>query len=131
MDMENINWKLPLRCIFFTRASCSHTKGTIRVALFNKEEEFLKTPLQRKVVKVSGKEVKVVFEYLPFGDYAVSAIHDENENGELDSNVIGIPKEGFAFSNNAMGMFGPPSFGKAKVKIQDKLLQQSISLKYM
>lgn len=107
------------------------TKGTIRVGLFNNEEQFLKTPLKGKVVKVSGTEVKVTFEDLPSGDYAVSVIHDENENGELDSNAIGMPKEGFAFGNNAMGTFGPPSFNKAKVKVGDSPVQQIISLKYL
>ena len=107
------------------------TKGTIRVGLFNNEEQFLKTPLKGKVVKVSGTEVKVTFEDLPFGDYAVSVIHDENENGELDSNAIGMPKEGFAFGNNAMGTFGPPSFNKAKVKVGDSPVQQTVSLKYL
>ena len=107
------------------------TKGTIRVGLFDKEEQFLKTPLKGIVVKISGTEVKVTFEDLPAGDYAVSVIHDENENGELDSNAFGMPKEGFAFGNNAMGSFGPPSFDKAKVKVGDTPVQQTISLKYL
>jgi uncharacterized protein (DUF2141 family) len=106
-------------------------KGTIRVGLFDKETEFLKTPLKGIVVKVSGTEVKVTFEDLPAGEYAVSIIHDENENGDLDSNAFGIPKEGFAFGNNAMGTFGPPSFDKAKIKLEGKPVQQVITLKYM
>lgn len=107
------------------------TKGTIRIGLFDKEDEFLKNAIKGKVVNANGSEVKVIFDDLPSGDYAVSVIHDENGNEKLDSNGIGIPKEGFAFSNNAMGAFGPPSFEKAKVKIGDRLVQQVITLKYM
>jgi uncharacterized protein (DUF2141 family) len=106
-------------------------KGSIRVGLFSNEKDFLKHTIEGKVVKASGSEVTVVFENLKPGDYAVSIIHDENENGELDSNAFGIPKEGFAFGNNAMGTFGPPSFEKAKVEIRDQVVKQVIKLKYM
>jgi uncharacterized protein (DUF2141 family) len=108
------------------------TKGTIRVGLFNSENDFLKKAVEGKVVKVTGTEVTVVFQNLKPGEYSVSVIHDENENGELDTNMMGIPKEGFAFGNNAMGMFGPPSYDKAKVSVADKsTVTQSIDLKYL
>lgn len=106
-------------------------KGSIRVGLFANENDFLKNAVEGKVVKVSGDEVTVVFENLKPGDYALSIIHDENENGELDSNALGIPKEGFAFGNNSMGSFGPPSFEKAKIEIRDQPVRQVIRLKYM
>ncbi len=107
------------------------TKGTIRIGLFTTEADFLKTAVKGKVVDANGSEVKVVFEDLPAGEYAVSVIHDENGNEKLDTKAMGIPKEGFAFGNNAMGAFGPPSFDKAKVKLEGKPVQQVISLKYM
>jgi uncharacterized protein (DUF2141 family) len=104
-------------------------KGSIRIGLFTTEKDFLKNATRGKIVKASGKEVTVVFENLKPGDYAVSVIHDENENGELDSNMVGIPKEGFAFGNNAMGTFGPPSFDKAKISLT-KNEKQIVELKY-
>lgn len=106
-------------------------KGSIRVGLFANEDDFLKKPVDGKVVKVTGNEAKVVFENLKKGEYAVSVIHDENDNGELDKNGFGIPNEGFAFGNNAMGMFGPPSFDKAKVEVKDGTIAQTIELKHM
>lgn len=105
-------------------------KGNIMVGLFTNESDFLKKVAIGKVVKAFGKEVTVVFDNLKSGEYAVSVIHDENENGELDSNIIGIPSEGFAFGNNAMGTFGPPSFEKAKVTLSNKNDKQVIELKY-
>ena len=50
---------------------------------------------------------------LPFGRYAVSAYHDANGNGELDSGLFGIPREDYGFSNNAGSAFGPPGFEAA------------------
>lgn len=113
-----------------TVRNIDEAKGSIRVGLFTNEDNFLKKAIEGKVVKASGTEVKVVFENLKAGEYAVSVIHDENENGELDTNGIGMPKEGFAFGNNAMGMFGPPSFEKAKVVVDKSPVKQVIELKY-
>lgn len=106
-------------------------KGTIRVGLFNKDEDFLVKAIDGKIVKASGAEVTIVFENLQPGDYAVSIIHDKNENGRLDKNFIGIPKEGFAFGNNAMNTFGPPDFKDAKVKVDGNRVKQVIKMKYM
>ena len=44
--------------------------------------------------------------------YAVRFIHDENQNEKLDTNILGIPKEGFGFSNDAFGKFGPKDFSE-------------------
>ena len=46
------------------------------------------------------------------GKYAFRFFHDENSNGKLGTNWLGIPNEGFGFSNNAKGTFGPPAFEK-------------------
>jgi uncharacterized protein (DUF2141 family) len=108
------------------------TKGTIRVGLFTTEDNFLKKAVKGKVIPATPGEIMVRFENLEPGIYAVSVIHDENENGELDKNIFGIPKEGFAFGNNAMGNFGPPSFQEAKITLADTdLVRQVINLRYM
>lgn len=61
--------------------------------------------------------VELVFPGLQPGDYAVMLFHDENGNGQLDSNAFGVPAEGFAFSNGAVAKFGPPKFGEMKVAV--------------
>jgi uncharacterized protein (DUF2141 family) len=114
-----------------TVENIKEAKGTIRVGLFKNEETFLKKAVEGKVVKASSGQLTVRFENLNPGEYGISVFHDENENSELDKNVMGIPKEGFAFGNNAMGMFGPPSFNDAKVAVPDKTkVTQLIKLKY-
>lgn len=55
---------------------------------------------------------------LPPGDYAIRVMHDVNGNGELDSNLVGMPKEPWGMSNNARGNFGPPKFEDAKFSLQ-------------
>lgn len=98
-------------------------KGSVLVAVYNNEASFMKKHLASKKVKVTDKEVILVFENVKPGEYAISTFHDENDNNKLDSNFVGIPKELYGFSNDAKGSFGPPSFEKAKVKIDsDKKL---------
>lgn len=105
--------------------------GNILIALFNNEGDFLEKAVQSKIVKASSNTVICVFDNLAAGDYAISIIHDENANGELDKNYLGIPREGFAFGNNSMGTFGPPSFKKAKVTVDGKKVVHEVSIKYM
>jgi uncharacterized protein (DUF2141 family) len=57
------------------------------------------------------------FDGLEPGDYAIQLFHDENGNGEMDSNLFGIPSEGYAFSNRARGSFGPPKFAQMKFTV--------------
>ncbi len=107
------------------------SKGLIRVGLFVTKEDFLKNAITGKEIDANGSEVKVIFEDLPPGEYAVSVIHDENGNKKLDTKAMGIPKEGFAFGNNAMGNFGPPSFDDVKVKVDAETVVMVINMKYM
>lgn len=70
------------------------------------------------------------FEGLPSGTYALALIHDENGNGRLDT-VMGIPREGFGFSNNPAIRFGPPSFKSASVGITSGTTDEQVKIKYL
>ena len=105
-------------------------KGVIIVAIFNNDKDFLKKDYANQTLKVqSDSTVLCVFDNLPKGIYSISVIHDENENGQLDKNILGIPTEAFGFSNNKMGMFGPPSFKDCGVLIEEKKKEINIVLK--
>ena len=65
-------------------------------------------------------EIRVVFAGLAPGDYAVAAFHDADRDGKLAQNIVGMPTEGFGFSNGATGFMGPPSFDKAAVTVGAK-----------
>lgn len=62
---------------------------------------------------IVDKTATIIFKSVPPGNYAIAILHDENNNQKMDKNMLGIPKEGYGFSNNASGTFGPPSYKKA------------------
>ncbi len=105
-------------------------KGNIRVALYNVEKDFLSDKTFKALEeRVDGKICTIKFADVPYGTYAISVYHDENENGELDTGLFGIPKEGYGFSNDVMGTFGPPSFEEAAIDFQQASTIYSITLR--
>lgn len=62
--------------------------------------------------------VRAVFTDLQPGEFAIKALHDVNGNGDMDLNLIGLPKEPYGFSNDVMGAFGPPDFDEAKIVLK-------------
>jgi len=103
--------------------------GNLMIGLFNSEKTFTKKVFRAESPKAIKGKLKVIFKNVPAGDYAISVFHDENGNEKIDTNIVGMPKEGFGFSNDAMGTFGPPSFEKAKVVVP-KVKSIVIKLKY-
>ena len=75
-------------------------------------------------------ELRFVLLDLPPGRYAVNAFHDENDNGDLDTNIVGIPSEGFGFANDADATFGPPDFEDAAVDVGDTAEVARMTLRY-
>ncbi len=67
---------------------------------------------------------------LPYGDYAIAVLHDENGNGKLDT-MMGIPREGFGFSRNPGLMAGPPAFARAHFVVAAPKLSEVIRIKYI
>lgn len=108
-------------------------KGDIIVGIFDSDENFMKKPIEGKLAKPSGDSITVTFENLKPGKYAVSVLHDYNNNKDMDRNKLGIPKEGFGFSNNVIGAMGPPSFERAIIDLTPDLkdLDIGIKMKYM
>ena len=81
-------------------------------------------------VEVTGNVISYTFNDIPFGIYAVSIYHDSNSNGKLDKNFVGIPTEGYAFSNNRFGIFGkPPKFKDASFELKG-IQRIQITVKY-
>lgn len=103
-------------------------KGLMSIGLYPDEKGFPDDGKEYKGtdVNVTGQTVVYTFKDIPFGTYAIAIFHDTNSNSKLDKNFLGIPKEGYAFSNNVFGTFGPPDFkdvsfelaGSKTIKIQ-------------
>ena len=67
--------------------------------------------------------------HLPLGEYALTVFHDTDNDGELDTNFIGIPKEPIAMSNNAVAKFGPPKYEDAVFTLGAEPMIQHIAIK--
>jgi len=86
----------------------------------------------QKVIKVSGnrKDDAISVELsLPPGEYALSVFQDVNDDGKLERNFIGLPKEPAGLSNNLRPKFGPPRFKDAKFTVGETLVEQRIELR--
>ncbi len=94
------------------------SKGYVRVAVYGSKDAFMKQHVAIGEVRAVEGQVTVTINSLKDGEYALSIMHDSNNNEKLDTNIIGLPKEGFAFSNDAMGTVGPPSFKEASFRVQ-------------
>ncbi len=89
--------------------------GAVMCTLYDSDENWLKDPGYVATVSVSPTNggATCVFSAVPAGIYAISFMHDENGNGDMDSNFIGLPKEPWGMSRDAPARFGPPSFTAA------------------
>lgn len=101
--------------------NCKNNKGKIYIALYDSEKTFMKEDkaVNKKIATIENGVAKITFSGLTSTQYAFVFFHDENGNGKLDTNLLGIPTEGYGFSNNAKGTFGPPSYAKSKISLND------------
>lgn len=97
--------------------------GKLSIGLFSEPEGFPKKSENSLGIGIEIIDTIVIhtFTELNAGEYALAIYHDENGDGELDQNFLGIPTEDYVFSNYATGTFGPPSFEDAKFLLSDSL----------
>lgn len=94
-------------------------EGSIRIAVFDSADRFPDEPIVGAVVEPRG----LVAEWsasLPRGTYAVAVVHDVDGNGKLNTNLLGMPREPYGFSNGARGTFGAPSFEDASFVVDQR-----------
>ena len=70
---------------------------------------------------ISKNTCSITLTEIPKGTYAIGCFHDENDNGKMDTNLVGIPTEGVGASNNAKGFMGPPKFTDAKFMVENNV----------
>jgi uncharacterized protein (DUF2141 family) len=106
--------------------------GRAMIALVNRREHFLSRehePFRHAAVAIRDKQARWDFDNLPPGEYAISVFHDENNNGELDSNFLRIPTEDYGFSNEARATFGPPDYDAARFELNQARQEVTITVK--
>ncbi len=106
-------------------------KGSVQIALYNSEESYnneQEEVFRRKTVAVEKNEVTWIVSNIAFGNYAIKTFHDENKDGLINKNFLGVPTEKYGFSNNAKGRFGPPAFEKARFSFNPENVKLAIKL---
>lgn len=110
-----------------------NNKGSVIVSVFNSADGFPmegENSVKYGTTNVQKNTAEITFTGLPPGDYAVAVLHDEDNDKEVDTNFLGIPKEGVAASNNATGTFGPPKFEDARFSLGENDVIQVIKMEY-
>ncbi len=111
-----------------------NSTGAVACALFKSSAgfptEYLHAATNIMIIKVRDKQAHCDFEDIPAGTYALAVVHDENMNGKLDVNWLGVPTEGYGFSNDAKALLGAPSFADAGFPYSGQNLDMTISMRY-
>ncbi|NEQ96951.1 MAG: DUF2141 domain-containing protein [Cyanothece sp. SIO2G6] len=108
--------------------------GDVCLSLFNSSQGFPSDP-QRAInvacVTISAEPLRVTFDDLTYGSYAIAAYHDKNMDQQLNQGILGIPIEGFAFSNDAPAQTGPASFQDAVFILSQRNATIQMQMRYL
>ena len=103
----------PMHTLEVSISGIDSDKAKIFIALFSEAEGFpedsRKAFRTAKTQALKGK-TKVIFNDLPSGNYAIAVFHDENGDGKMNKNILGVPKEAYGFSNNVKNLLRAPYF---------------------
>jgi uncharacterized protein (DUF2141 family) len=113
-------------------SSFKNTRGTLNCRLFTKASDFPDGEGILTVrVPIAGPNTSCTFSNIEPGTYAVAVVHDENSNGKLDKNFVGVPSEGYGVSNNKTYALSAPKWDESVFTIvpsESKTLQ--VKLRY-
>ncbi|TYA53792.1 DUF2141 domain-containing protein [Formosa maritima] len=90
--------------------------GHMLIGLHNADTFMKGKGIQNSKSKITDGVVNITFENVTPGIYAIMVLHDANDNGKMDFDTSGMPKESYGMSNNPM-LFGPPTFTDAKFEL--------------
>lgn len=112
-----------------------NNKGSARVLLFSeREKDYFPSNHEKAysafVIEIKDKKANINIDNLPYGIYAVTVHHDEDNSGKINTGLMGIPRDGIGISNNIRTRFGPPSFEKASIEILENDMKIKIEMRY-
>ena len=119
--------------IIVTISNIRSNNGKVNVSLFAAADGFpsnTQKAVALQSVSIQNNKVSLRFDNLPFGTYAVACLHDENGNGKMDTNLLGIPKEGYGASKDAVNKFSAPKFEAAKFPFNSAVLSVNFKMHY-
>lgn len=118
--------------IRITVTGVSKQKGEILAALYSHGDGFPGDASKAfRTAKASAQngQAQLLFEKVPAGTYAIALFHDANGDGVLNTNLMGIPKEGYGVSNNVKNLFSGPTYKQAAFRHQ-ATTQLTIQVRY-
>lgn len=108
--------------------------GVINIGVFSSPEGFpndATKAVRSGCFPIPTLPLLLTFDDLPFGQYAATVHHDENMDGKLNTNLLGIPTEGIGFSGNPKIWRGVPAFERTRFEFSSANSTVSIRVKYL
>lgn len=104
--------------------------GLVKIAVVGSQDAWdgKAAPVQADGAPAHGEDATFSFKDLKPGEYAVMITHDENDNGKMDTNVMGMPLEGYGFSNNPQVM-RKPTWDEARFTVTDSDVAIDVELR--
>jgi uncharacterized protein (DUF2141 family) len=109
-----------------------NNKGQLILQVFREKDDiFEDKPYKKLESKIDKQQTEITFENLPYGSYSIMAIHDEDNNGVMNHNIMRLPTESFGFSNswNLSIFSGKPTFEKTSFLFSEKNSTLKIMIK--
>ncbi|MEH2349192.1 MAG: DUF2141 domain-containing protein [Nostoc sp.] len=136
--MGNLAWSFSAKATLSGKLTVEidglkNKQGQVCASIFASSEGFpsdRNRTLQKQCIKINDTPLPITFENLKAGSYAVAVFHDQNNDRILNTNVFGIPKEGFGFSRNPEIRTGAPKFSEAAFLVAGPETNIQIRLKY-
>jgi uncharacterized protein (DUF2141 family) len=122
----------PVKKVTIIIENLQNKKGTLYIGWYSEKQNFRKPDkavFNKKVAVMNASNKPVEFNDVPEGTYAVAVFLDENDNGKIDTNVIGIPKEKYGFSNNKFPLTRAANFNEAAFMVNEQNNTINIRLK--
>ncbi|MBI1769432.1 MAG: DUF2141 domain-containing protein [Bacteroidetes bacterium] len=109
----------------------SSDEGNAIVRLFRRDDDMPMKAFMEVTGKIIDRKSTLTFVDIPFGEYAAILFQDQNSNGTLDHNFLGLPKEPIGFSNgwNLTAFSGMPNFSKLKFEFSEQKPECKIDMK--
>lgn len=111
-----------------------NVKGSVLISVFSQADGFpneeKKAQVKFKINSFHSTNITHKINGLKPGTYAISILHDENNDAICNLNALGIPSEGIGTSNNAKAVLGPPKFADAQFNYTGEALSLTIKIKY-
>lgn len=107
--------------------------GNITITLYGPRQEAFLTregKLSRQRLTLTTTSIEACFQLSAPGDYAIAVYHDENDDHNFNRNFIGMPAEGYGFSNDAPALVGLPSFDSVRFGVPAEGRRMEIRLRY-